>query len=137
MDVRNCRNCGRIFNYVVGPMICPACKEEAEKKFQEVKDFIRDNKKAGIGEICENCDVTEKQIKQWVREERLTFGDESPIGIDCEGCGVMIKSGRYCDKCKNDLARGLMSAASSTKKDDDESIHSTQRGAGPKMRFLE
>ena len=26
MEVMNCRSCKRLFNYITGPMICPACK---------------------------------------------------------------------------------------------------------------
>ena len=48
--------------------------------------------------------VSVKQIEQWIREERLTFADDSPIGIACEACGATIKSGKYCDNCKNSLA---------------------------------
>ena len=42
MNVRNCRVCGRIFNYVAGPGICQKCREESEAKFQDVKKFIQD-----------------------------------------------------------------------------------------------
>ena len=35
----------------------------------------------------------------------MTFTDDSPIGIPCEKCGASIKSGRFCDKCKNDMTR--------------------------------
>lgn len=136
MDVRNCRRCSKIFNYVAGAMICPSCKEEMEQQFQVVKDYIRDNKNAGIAEICDACDVTEKQIKQWIREERLLFGDDSPVGIDCEGCGTMIKSGRYCDKCKNELARGLMNAIDKPKHEDNGSLGSQKPHGNNKMRFL-
>ena len=135
MDVRNCRKCGKIFNYVAGPMICPACKEELEEQFHKVKEFIGTNKEAGIADICEQCDVTENQIKQWIREERLIFGNDSPVGIDCEGCGTMIKGGRYCDKCKNELARGLMSATQSTSSDD--GTIGKRHGDSPRMRVLE
>ena len=41
MNLRNCRQCGQVFNYMAGNMICPKCREEAEKKFQEVKDYLR------------------------------------------------------------------------------------------------
>ncbi len=135
MDVRNCKRCGKIFNYVAGQPICPSCKEEIEHKFQTVKDYIRDNKKAGMTDICEACDVTDKLLKQWIREERLIFGDESPVGIDCEGCGAIIKSGRFCDKCKNDLARDLVSATRKPYEEKEE--ESPRRGNNDnKMRFL-
>ena len=38
MNVRNCRKCGTIFNYVMGPIVCPACREALEEKFKEVNE---------------------------------------------------------------------------------------------------
>lgn len=134
MDVRNCRRCGKMFNYVSGPTVCPACKEEQEKQFQNVKQYIEDHDRATINEIAEECDVNPQQIRQWVREERLYFGDDSPVGIDCEGCGAIIKSGRFCEKCKNDLAKGLMEA---TRKPQVEPQYKKPSKDNPKMRFLE
>ena len=55
MNVRNCRKCGKIFNYVSGLPICPACRDEAEKKFQVVKKFIRENPRADIREVAAAC----------------------------------------------------------------------------------
>ena len=107
MDVRNCRKCGKVFNYISGVPICQACRELEEAKFQEVKKFVQDCKTAGINEIVEQCDVSHTQVNQWIRQERLVFAEDSPIGINCEGCGAMIKTGRFCEKCKNDLARGI------------------------------
>ncbi len=135
MDVINCKKCGKLFNYVAGAKICPACKELEEKTFQTVKEFIGENKHAGINEISEQCDVTPNQIRQWIREERLFFGDESPIGIDCEGCGAIIKSGRYCEKCKNELARGLLDAVK--KPEVETPVRKMDTKQNPKMRFLE
>ena len=104
MDVRNCRVCGRLFNYLSGPNICQPCRDEAEKKFGNTKDFIRENPGATIGEIAEACEVSQQQIHQWIREERLQFSDDSPIGIACEKCGANIKTGRFCEKCKTTMA---------------------------------
>ena len=64
MNVRNCRSCGNIFNYVVGQVICPACREKMEQKFQEVKEYIRSHKGVGINEVAEACDVDVAQIRQ-------------------------------------------------------------------------
>lgn len=107
MNVRNCKKCGKIFNYISGPAICPRCKEGQEAKFQEVKKFVQENHGADITEVSEACEVEVKQIRQWIREERLQFADDSPIRIPCEGCGAMIQSGRFCDKCKMELSSGL------------------------------
>lgn len=107
MDVRSCRSCGRLFNYLQGPSICPACRKKLEDKFEEVKNYIREHESATIPEISEENDVSVKQIKQWVREERLVFTENSPVGIECENCGAMIRTGRFCDKCKNNMANNL------------------------------
>ena len=107
MDVRSCRSCGKLFNYLQGPPICQACRKKLEDKFTEVKEFIRENDSATMQEIAEATDVSVKQIKQWVREERLTFSSKSPVGIECESCGAMIRTGRFCDKCKSEMASSL------------------------------
>ena len=107
MEVKNCRKCGRIFNYIGGMPICPMCKENLEKKFEEVKNYIRENPQSGIPDISRDCEVETGQIQQWIREERLVFADDSPVGIPCERCGTMIQSGKYCEKCKAELAHGL------------------------------
>lgn len=43
MEVRNCRSCGRLFNYMGGAPLCPACQKKLEEKFQEVKAFLEEN----------------------------------------------------------------------------------------------
>ena len=42
MEVKNCKNCGRLFNYIGGAYksLCPACIDRLEEKFQEVKKYI-------------------------------------------------------------------------------------------------
>lgn len=110
MDVRNCRSCGRLYNYMEGMPICPLCKEKLEEKFIQVKEYIRENKDATISEIAEANDVKISQIEKWIREERLTFADDSPLGVKCENCGAMIKTGRFCKKCKDTMASDLSAA---------------------------
>ena len=90
-----------------GCNLCPSCIKQLEDKFVEIKEYIRDNKVASISEISDKFEVSTKQIEQWVREERLCFADDSPIGLQCECCGATIKTGRYCDKCKGTMANKL------------------------------
>ena len=79
MEVRNCKSCGRLFNYIGGAYksLCPACIESLEEKFQEVKKYVEDNPGACMNEISEKLEVSTKQIEKWVREERLCFSDDS------------------------------------------------------------
>lgn len=107
MEVMNCRVCKRLFNYLSGPRICPVCREAQEKKFMEVKDFIRNNPSKNISQVSQEMDVSIQQLKQWVREERLIFSEDSGMMIECEKCGANIRTGRYCEQCKKNLVNTL------------------------------
>ncbi len=134
MNVRNCRNCGRIFNYVAGPPICPACKESLEAKFQEVKEYIRAHKGAGIAEVAEACEVEASQIRQWLREDRLELAEGSAIVLSCESCGAPIRSGRFCEKCKGNMTRNLKEAMKPSRPAQQPRKNKEEGGA--RMRFL-
>ncbi len=111
MEIVTCKYCGKLFNYIQGQRICPACAKKMDEKFMEVKKYVYDHPKVEINELSHELDVPIRQIKQWIREERLCFSEDSPIGIECECCGATIKTGRFCKKCKDKLANGLKDAA--------------------------
>ena len=134
MDVRNCRGCGRLFNYFSGPPICQACRENLEEKFQQVKEYLRDNPNSSIQAVSDDNEVSVAQIRQWVREERLTFSDDSPIGIPCESCGKTIKTGRFCDECKGKMKNDF---SSMIKKPQTAQENPKNFREKDKMRFLD
>jgi len=135
MDVRNCRTCGKLFNYFSGPPLCPTCKKALEEKFEEVKQYVYDHPKAEIHEVSEACNVSIGQIKQWIREERLAFSEDSVVGIDCEGCGAIIKTGRFCKACKDKLARRLQDLYPSQRQE--KMIKPADHKDQARMRFLD
>lgn len=108
MEVANCRGCGKLFNVIGGYRLCPQCMQSLEDKFQQVKAYIRENPGSSIDRVSQEMDVSVKQLKTWVREERLTFSEESGVGIDCEQCGKMIRTGKYCEECKYKITMNLM-----------------------------
>ena len=136
MNVRNCRRCGKIFNYVIGPITCPACREEMEAKFQEVKEYIRNNKGVGIPQVAEACDVEPSQIHQWLREDRLEVTEDSAITLSCETCGVSIRSGRFCEKCRNNVRSGFQQVVDSSRPTPPIPPSRDPKDS-PKMRFLQ
>lgn len=136
MNVRNCKRCGRIFNYVMGPHLCPKCVAEQEEIFQGVKKYVQDNPGVDIADVARECDVEVSQIRQWIREERLQFAEDSPIRIACEKCGAMIRSGCFCDKCKAEMTNDFKHAAGLDRKPVvQQPKPSTQRDKD-KMRYL-
>lgn len=133
MNVRNCKRCGRLFNYAIGPIMCPACKEALDAKFKEVKEYIQNNKGCGIQQVADECDVEVSQIQQWLREERLEFTSESMITLSCESCGTTIRSGRYCDKCKSNMINGFRGSQPAPKAPEPKK----DTRDNPRMRFMQ
>lgn len=132
MEVRNCRSCTRLFNYIGGPNICPQCRDELEKKYMVVKDFIRENPGVSIQTVADENDVSTQQIKQWIREERLEFSKDSTVTIECEKCGASIRTGRYCKACKDKMADSLSQLIA---KPQEQTVRRERDGKNA-MRFL-
>ena len=133
MNARNCKSCGRLFNYIAGAPLCPVCREDIEKKFQEVKEYVSNNRNCSVSQVSEECNVPEKQIKQWIREERLEFADGAVAGIACEVCGTPISTGRFCAKCKNQVVNDLNGLLP---KAEQPTIQRATKD-NPRMRFLD
>lgn len=133
MNVINCKTCGRLFNALSRERLCPDCKRRLEDKFQEVKEYLAEYPNATIEEVAQDNDVGKKQIMQWIKEERLILSESSVEGIQCERCGKMIRTGRFCEKCKAKISDNLMSALD---KPEVPKIKNTEK-VKDRMRFLD
>ncbi|NMB98545.1 MAG: MerR family transcriptional regulator [Clostridiaceae bacterium] len=134
-DVRNCKRCGRIYNYLGGIPICPICKDEDEKDFQRVKKYLYENPKATMSEVASNLEISIEKIKRFLREERLEIvGDDVIVGLECERCGKRIKTGRFCEDCNKDLALGFTKAA--RKLEEQVNVKSKDSPIGGGLRYL-
>ena len=103
-----------------------------EEKFQEVKAFLEENPNSSVETVADELDVSVKQIRQWIREERLSLSVAGADGIVCETCGKPIRTGRFCEKCKNNMANAL---AESIHKPEPPQPQETERDKN-RMRFL-
>lgn len=112
-DVRNCRRCGKIYNYIGGAPICPVCKEADEADFRRVKEYLYKNPGATMSEVSTVLEISVERIKGYLKEGRLEIvSNEGNMVLECESCGKAIRTGRFCDECSKGLARDLHSTAS-------------------------
>lgn len=132
MEVRSCKKCGSLFNFVSGLPLCPACMKEIDDKFPAVKQYIYEHPGVGIQKVSEEKEVPISLIKRWVKEERLEFAEGSAMGVECERCGKMILSGRYCDSCKADMKNQF----SSVLKSEPKQKKKIEKETNAKMRFF-
>lgn len=136
MDVRTCKKCGRLFNYLSGLPLCPSCRDELEKSFAKVKDYIWSKPGATMQQISEDNDVPVQQLRQWIREERLEFTQDSPIHLTCENCGADIRTGRYCDACKSKMASTFKASITDPTEKMKQKRNERLQKEEDKMRFM-
>lgn len=135
MDVRNCKDCGKMFNYIGGPPLCTTCLKKLDDKFAIVKEYIYDNPGVDIQQVSQVNEVSVQQIKKWIRDEKLSFSEDSQVGLECESCGTMIRTGRFCALCKDKMASTLHSIYH--KEEPPQVIKKNRTKENPKMRFLD
>lgn len=133
MKISNCRGCGRIFNVLADEQFCPNCQKKMDEKFDVVKKYVQENPNTPVETVARETDTTMRQIRKWIREERLSFSPDSAYGIECESCGKMIHTGRFCDECKKKLTNTLRSALDTPKKEERNKWAYTDR---EHMRFI-
>ncbi len=134
MDVRNCKGCSRLFNYIGGQPLCPECLKALDVKFDQVRDYVYDHPRAGMQQVAEENEVSVAQIKRWIREERLAFSDDAQVGLECEGCGKMVRTGRFCEACKAKYINDFSAYARPKEEPKEPKII---KNAGAQMRFLD
>ena len=133
MEVKSCKRCKKLFNYI-GRMtpVCPICMKEMEEKFEACRKYIKENPGANIQKVSEETGVSMKMIKQWGREERLTFAEGTLVGIECEACGANILTGRFCANCKTRLTTDLTNSIRPA-----HGKETPGKSASARMRFLD
>lgn len=112
MDIKTCRNCGKIFQFR-GSYTCPECVREIDNLFVKVRDFIYRNPRANVETICEETGADSDMILDWLREGRLLASEGSMPLLKCTKCGAPITTGQLCTKCANSLMSDVNNASKS------------------------
>lgn len=111
-DVRNCKRCGRVYNYIGGAPLCPACREKDEEDFKIVKEYLYKNPGASVSEVSDVLDIAVEKIKRFLKEGRLEIvGEDGNMFLECENCGKAIRTGRFCNECEKELKHDFQSTA--------------------------
>ncbi|OON99216.1 MAG: hypothetical protein ATN35_00210 [Epulopiscium sp. Nele67-Bin004] len=111
MQVKTCRTCKKLFQYVEGKPVCPVCRKEEDRLFVEVKDYLRTHRNATLEMVHNEVGVSMKLLKEFITTERLILAEGSPIELYCEQCESRIYSGKICDKCKEEKFKAVEGAS--------------------------
>lgn len=132
MEIKVCRSCKKMFQYIAGPEICLKCKQDEEEMFQKVKEYLKAHPGANMYEVNQETGVLVTLIEKFLRQGRLEVASNSPIALTCERCGKRITTGRYCNDCKNEISNELNEVKKRLVNPEKYS-----GDAGPKMRYLQ
>lgn len=118
MNVRNCKECGKIFQYDGISKLCYQCRREDDENYKKVREYLYEHPRAALVTVSEETEVSEDSILRYLREGRLEIVGDSPgLVLDCERCGKSIRTGRYCNECANEIDKGMKSGFEKLSKD--------------------
>lgn len=103
-----CKKCGGLMIFKgVGEYKCEDCKALEYDDYGKTRNYIEKHPGATSAEVSEHTGVSQKSIRQMLKESRLEVAPESKMFLKCDICGVSIRSGSLCDKCEASYHRKL------------------------------
>ena len=92
-----CEKCNGVMVFKgVGEYKCEDCGNLAYDDYGKVRNYIEQHSGATSAQVSAATGVSQKAIRDMLREERLEIAANSAVFLKCEICGVSIRSGRFC-----------------------------------------
>lgn len=114
LDINNynrpmfCQECGGIMVYKgCGEYECEDCNFLDYDDYGKVRNYVEKHTGATSAEVADATGVSQKAIRELLREERIEIAPNSSTFLKCEICGATIRSGRYCTKCETAYHREI------------------------------
>lgn len=96
-----CDYCGGLMEFRgCGEYECEDCHAKGYDDYGKARNYIEKHRGANAAEIEAETGVSQKSIRQMLKESRLEITPESTAFMRCEICGADIRSGRFCQKCE-------------------------------------
>lgn len=109
MQVRNCSQCGRLYEVRIGSL-CPQCFHSLQAKEEKVFQFLHEHGGQGtLEEIASATGVPRSVVMAMLK--RGWFQGEFQVEYACERCGIMITDGLLCGTCNQIIRQELLPQA--------------------------
>lgn len=106
-----CSKCGGSLEFKgVGEYRCEKCGAVEYDDYGIVHIYLEKHKGATAAEVEAGTGVSQRAIRHMLKESRIEVADGSRVVLKCEGCGIPIRSGRYCPKCEVEIGRAKENA---------------------------
>ncbi|MCM1122940.1 MAG: hypothetical protein NC416_10175 [Eubacterium sp.] len=108
LDINNynrpmiCQECGGVFVFKgVGEYKCEDCGAVEYDDYGKARNYLEKHTGATAAQVSEATGVSQKSIREMLKEDRLEIAPNSNAFLTCEICGKPIRSGRYCSRCES------------------------------------
>lgn len=134
---RVCKQCGGVMVYKgVGEYQCEDCSFVDYDDYGKVRLYIESHKGATAAEIEAAVGVSQRTIRQMLRESRIEVAEGSKMFLRCELCGANIRSGRYCAECEMKVHRNMEQQQREQLKKDMKGYSRQRNGDEGHRRFM-
>ncbi len=134
-----CKNCGGVMIYKgIGEYRCEDCKYLDFDDYGKVRSYIEQHRGATAIEIEQHTGVSQKTIRQLLRESRLEIAAGSQLFLHCEKCLKPIRSGVLCAECEMNQHRLLEEQMRMQRRSGRQDMHGVgaeQQGSQGERRF--
>lgn len=131
-----CSKCQGVLVYKgIGEYRCEMCGEFEYDEYGKVRNYLDKHRGANVAQIADNTGVSQKTIRDMIKDNKFEVIDNPGGYIRCEICGVDIKSGRYCSKCEVAYHRKIEDEAREANKKNITGYGDSAQGEQGSMRF--
>lgn len=103
-----CQECGGVMVFKgVGEYQCEECGFVAYDDYGKARNYLEKHTGATSTQVSEATGVSQRSIREMLKEARLEIAPNSNFFLQCEVCGAAIRMGRYCPKCETIYHRNM------------------------------
>lgn len=134
---RVCEKCGGVMIFKgVGEYHCEDCGAVAYDDYGKVRLYIEKHRGATAAQIEAAVGVSQRTIRQMLKEGRLEVTAESKTFLHCELCGKEIRSGTYCPECEMKVHRSVEAEERENRQRALQGFGFGQKGEDGQRRFI-
>jgi len=104
--VAHCSMCGKVFQVTLRNL-CPECAEVHDRQYDAVDRYLFKNRNATTEEVAEATGVPIKQIRDWIRQKKISLAPYPNLTDVCDLCGGPTRKGHLCQNCSDRITQDI------------------------------
>lgn len=106
LKVAHCTMCGKVFQVTLRNL-CPECAELHDRQYDAVDRYLFKNRNATTEQVAEATGVPIKQIREWIRQKKISLASYPNLTDLCDLCGSPTRKGHLCENCSGRIRQDI------------------------------